>query len=148
MNPVSLRDTHRGLGREVERETIHDSDARDLAERAWDGAAESLTVAKAANDKATTALTTTAVVQGQFRTIIALLSAIGLLLAGVMGWVVLRVDTQAERAREAAEVAATQVVQRSDARFESRLSQIAQDAAREAVKLRDAQVAGMTVRGR
>jgi len=156
---MSIRDTHRSRSSPNlnVHQTLHDSDARDLAQLAFDGAVEAQvrvreiekkaeSAAKAAEEKASAALLSTAVVQGQFKTIIALLSAISVLLIGVGSWLILRVDSQADRARESASVAAVQAVQASDRRFDARLDQVARDAAREALRLRDEQTIGMVVK--
>lgn len=104
----------------------HDSDARDLAERAWNGAAE--------------AVKGTAVVQGQFRTIIGLLCGISAALLGVFGWLVTEVRTVADVAATRAAIVAESTVLKSDRRIEDKLSTVAQDAARMALRERDQQI--------
>lgn len=112
----------------------HDSYARELGTAANAGALE--------------AVKSTLVVQAQFRTIIILLSVIGGTVLAVFGWLVLRVDSQAERAREVAEIAAVQAIQSADRKLDARMAQVAQDAAREAVRLRDEQVDRIVLRNR
>jgi hypothetical protein len=108
----------------------HDSYARELGTSANAGALE--------------AVKSTLVVQAQFKTIIALLFAIGSIVLAVFGWLVLRVDSQAERAREVASIAAQQAVQDADRKIDARMTIVAQDAAREAIRLRDAQIDRVT----
>ena len=109
-----------------------DSDARELATLASTGAAE--------------AMREVSVVRGQARVIAWLLGAIGATLVGGFGWLLLEVRSQGEQAAKRAEVVAEQAVLRADRRIDDRMAQVAQDAAREALRLRDEQVDRLAAR--
>lgn len=116
----------------TEHHNCHDSYARELGTSANAGMME--------------ATKSTLIVQAQFKTIIALLLGIGGVVIAVFSWLVLRVDAQADRAAEVASISALKAVQEADRKLEARMAQVAQDAAREAIRLRDEQVDRLAAR--
>lgn len=113
--------------------TCHDSDARELAERAWDGASEAVITSLRAEKSVDVLL-------GQVLLTKWILTGIGGVVIGMFAWVVAEVRSQAAVARASAELVAETTVLKADRRLDDRLALVAKDAAESAIRLRDAQI--------
>lgn len=123
-----------------------DSDARDLAERANTGVAEALITLRSQDARLVRAEMGVAEIVAQARVIRWLLAGILVALTGAMGLVWARVENQAQAARQVADIAAQAAVIRESTSCEARAKGWIDDAARAAIRARDAQIDRLTAR--